>query len=107
MRQNFALSLHTIDEDKTENQTGDPMNAAPPLAPPKVEDKYPPVLPPAKGTRQDVFTLDKGRVVLEWPAQLTADDYEDIEEWTKLVLRKIKRSIVEDEAEEEWEDDQE
>lgn len=44
--------------------------------------------------RQDVFSLDEGTVVLQWPAQMSADSYEDFESWIQLQLRKIKRSIT-------------
>ena len=48
------------------------------------------------GTKEDVFTLDSGPVVLQWPDRLTNEEYEDLEGWIKLVLRKAKRSVVAD-----------
>lgn len=81
-----------------------------------VNDESPPTLPPAppfgatsmstpyvppainrapiSGVRQDIFTLDEGQVVLQWPERLSADSYEDFESWIQLQLKKIKRSIV-------------
>lgn len=53
----------------------------------------PPIRPPALGARQDVFSLNEGQVILQWPAQLSAESYEDFESWIQLQLRKIKRSI--------------
>ncbi len=53
----------------------------------------PPIKPPAVGSRQDVFSLDEGQVILQWPAKLSADSYEDFESWIQLQLKKIKRSI--------------
>lgn len=47
----------------------------------------------AQGTKQDVFTLDEGEAVLQWPAELTAASFEDLSDWLKLALRKIGRSI--------------
>ena len=44
--------------------------------------------------KEDVFSLAEGDVTLQWPVSLSADSYEDIEDWAKLMLRKIKRSIV-------------
>jgi hypothetical protein len=43
--------------------------------------------------RQDVFSLDEGSVVLQWPANMSAASYEDFESWIQLQMRKIKRSI--------------
>ena len=44
--------------------------------------------------RQDVFSLDEGQVVLQWPVQMSVESYEDFESWIQLQLRKIKRSIA-------------
>ena len=53
----------------------------------------PPIRPAQPGARQDVFSLEEGQVILQWPAQLSAESYEDFESWIQLQLRKIKRSI--------------
>ena len=59
----------------------------------KTPPGVPPIKPPVVGARQDVFSLDEGQVILQWPAQLSAESYEDFESWIQLQLRKIKRSI--------------
>ncbi len=46
------------------------------------------------GMKQDVFTLREGDVVLQWPESISPESYEDLESWTKLVLRKIQRHII-------------
>jgi hypothetical protein len=43
--------------------------------------------------KEDVFSLAEGDVTLQWPVSISADSYQDLEDWTKLMLRKIKRSI--------------
>jgi hypothetical protein len=43
--------------------------------------------------RQDVFNLDEGEVLLQYPAKMSADSFEDFESWINLQLKKIKRSI--------------
>jgi hypothetical protein len=43
--------------------------------------------------KQDTFTLDEGMVVLQYPASLSKSSFEDLEDWVKLQLRKIGRSI--------------
>jgi hypothetical protein len=48
---------------------------------------------PTSGYRRDIFSLDEGQVVLEWPEKMSADSYEDFQSWVELQLRKIKRSI--------------
>jgi len=62
-------------------------------------------MPP--GTKEDVFTLESGPVVFQWPGRLTAEEYEDLEGWMTLVLRKAKRSIVVDDEEDDEPDDAE
>lgn len=47
----------------------------------------------AAQVRQDTFTLDHGQVVLQWPSQLTEENYEDLKDWLELQLRKIRRSV--------------
>jgi hypothetical protein len=46
------------------------------------------------GMKEDVFSLQEGDVTLQWPEAMSADSYQDLEDWTKLLLRKIKRSIT-------------
>ena len=49
---------------------------------------------PKPGMKEDVFSLKEGDVSLQWPETLSADSYQDLEDWTKLLLRKIKRSVA-------------
>lgn len=49
---------------------------------------------PATGSRRDVFSLDEGRVILEWPEKMSPESYEDFQAWVELQVRKIKRSIA-------------
>ncbi len=51
------------------------------------------ITPQRPGSKQDVFSLPEGDVTLQWPERLSQESYEDVEAWTKLILRKIKRSI--------------
>lgn len=45
------------------------------------------------GMKEDVFTLDEGDAVFQWPERLSQESYEDLEAWAKLILRKIQRSV--------------
>lgn len=75
------------------------------------EDEEPPVepsgqenpgTPPARrtvpkvGMKEDVFTLDEGDVVFQWPERLSKESFQDLESWMEIQLRKIKRRIVEE-----------
>lgn len=46
------------------------------------------------GMKEDVYTLKEGDVVFQWPDQLSQESYEDLKDWTDLILRKIKRHVV-------------
>lgn len=45
------------------------------------------------GTKQDVFSLDEGQVVLQWPDGMSKNSFDDFKDWIDLQLRKIGRSI--------------
>jgi hypothetical protein len=49
--------------------------------------------PMQSGMKEDVFTLDEGQVVLQWPENLSQASFEDFESWLELVIRKVKRSV--------------
>jgi hypothetical protein len=60
------------------------------------ERRLPPLVrrpPVMAGSKQDVFSLPEGEVVLQWPEPLTPESFDDFESWLKLVLRKVKRSV--------------
>ncbi|WP_019867865.1 hypothetical protein [Methylovulum miyakonense] len=43
--------------------------------------------------RQEIFTLDEGDAIFEWPEKLSQESYDDLESWLEIVLRKAKRAI--------------
>lgn len=53
----------------------------------------PPTLSEDQISRQDVFSLSAGPVVLSWPAALSKDSFEDLSAWLEIVKRKIGRSV--------------
>lgn len=53
----------------------------------------PPVRP---GLKQDVFTTEAGQFVVQWPASMSADDFEDVKGWLEILTRKIARSVKPD-----------
>lgn len=42
--------------------------------------------------RTDTFSGPTGELRLTWPANLTAEEYEDVAEWMDLVRRKMSRA---------------
>jgi hypothetical protein len=48
---------------------------------------------PKPGMRNDVFTLDEGEVILQWPDHMSPESYEDFEAWLDLIAKKAKRSV--------------
>ena len=44
------------------------------------------------GMNSDTFTLDEGQVILQWPAKMSMESYEDFKSWLDLVSRKAKRA---------------
>lgn len=46
------------------------------------------------GMKEDVFTLKEGDVVFQWPGRISPESFQDLEDWTGLLLRKIKRHII-------------
>jgi hypothetical protein len=48
---------------------------------------------PPQGFKQDTFSLDEGQVVLQWPAKMSAESYQDFKDWIELQMRKIARAV--------------
>ena len=47
-----------------------------------------------QGLKQENCILTYGSALLQWPEQMSPEDYEDFNDWVELVLRKIKRSLI-------------
>jgi hypothetical protein len=70
---------------------------------PRSERQQSPTLgrrPRQPGTKEDVFTLDEGAVVLQYPERLSPESFDDFEAWLQLIIRKAKRSVVQTDEEE-------
>jgi hypothetical protein len=59
--------------------------------------------PMASGSKEDVFSLDEGAVIVQWPERIRGASAEDIADWLKLVGNKIKRAV--DDSDDDPEDD--
>jgi hypothetical protein len=47
----------------------------------------------SSGLKEDVFSLDEGEVILQWPDRLSKTSAEDLQDWLELIGRKIKRAV--------------
>ena len=43
--------------------------------------------------KQDTFTLEEGDVVIQWPASLSQESFEDFKDWLRLLERRVARSV--------------
>lgn len=48
---------------------------------------------PERTNRQEIFTVEEGPLLLQWPAQLTNESYKYIKAWLDIEIRKIKRCV--------------
>lgn len=62
--------------------------ATPPLGSPPSR-----VAPEGPAMRQDVFSIEEGAVTIQWPAALSKESLQDIEDWLEIIKRKIARSL--------------
>ncbi len=53
---------------------------------------------PKPGMRNDVFTLDEGEVIIQWPDHMSPESYEDFESWLGLIAKKAKRVVRQQES---------
>jgi len=84
--------------DEEESDENDPPENDPPAVTKRERRKMP------AGTKEDVFTLTEGDVVLQWPSRISKESVQDFEDWIGLIVRKVKRAA---EAEESRDDDNE
>lgn len=49
-------------------------------------------LPIQQGAKQDIFSLDEGQAIIQWPANMSEDSFEDFKSWLKLLEKKIGRA---------------
>lgn len=51
------------------------------------------------GVKEDVFSLDEGAVVLQWPDRLSKTSAQDLQDWLNLIGRKIQRAAMDGDQE--------
>lgn len=47
------------------------------------------------GMIQEAITLDEGQFVIQWPSRISAEEYKDLEEWLTIMLRRVKKAVIE------------
>lgn len=57
-------------------------------------------LVPQANMQEDVYSLPEGRMVVQWPATLSAESVQEVKDYLKLLERKIERSTAKDSAKE-------
>jgi hypothetical protein len=50
------------------------------------------------GTKEDVYSLEEGTVILQWPERISPESAQDLEYWLALIVRKAKRQAEADKA---------
>lgn len=45
------------------------------------------------GTKEDVYSLDDGAVIVQWPERINGATAADLENWLGIITRKIKRAV--------------
>ncbi len=53
---------------------------------------------PQTTVKEDVYSLPEGRIVVQWPASLSAESIQEVKDYLKLLERKIARSKTEERA---------
>ena len=43
--------------------------------------------------------FDSGLATFQWPAEISADEYEDFKDWLKIIQRKVGRAVESSEPE--------
>jgi hypothetical protein len=94
-----------IPEEEDGRNTGD--SVARPVKPsawseplPKTPPPPPPAapqpqrrLPVQAGIKEDLYALNSGQVIIQWPEKIDPEEIDDLEGWLQIVIRKVKRSV--------------
>jgi hypothetical protein len=73
-------------------------------APPMAHSPQPQIvrasLLPTMTMHEDVYSIPEGRIVVQWPATLSAESLQEVKDYLKLLERKISRSTGKDSTKE-------
>lgn len=48
-----------------------------------------------KPSQKDTFNTEDGLVILQYPAEMSAETYEDLKSWLQLQIKKLSRTVIE------------
>lgn len=83
------------------SETGIPVSEVTIVSEPKKESAQMPHVPvdtlPVKDERlpvmkRDTFSMDEGDAIIQWPALLSTESVQDLEDWLKIIVRKMRRT---------------
>lgn len=80
--------LSIMETPNLERQPLGPATAPPRLPIPSGAPEAP------SGFRQDVYSLDEGQILVQWPASISEESLKDLSDWLEIVKRKIGRSSL-------------
>jgi hypothetical protein len=86
-----AADIMTPVENATDDINDDEGETAPP---PEQPQRRRPVQAQL-GFKQATFPLNGGEALVQWPENISPDEFEDFQDWLELVIRKVKRSVSE------------
>lgn len=89
-------TLTAIENGGDEVEDDDPSIENPPSSPkpPRIERNR----TMTAGLKEDVFSLDDGALVVQWPERIHGASKDDIKDWLKLVGSKIARAVASEES---------
>lgn len=82
------------DEDESENP------------PPQEQPQRRRLMQTQSGFQQATFPLNGGDALVQWPENLSEEEFEDFNDWLELVIRKVKRSVSRKRPEPDKEEDE-
>ena len=77
------------------SSTGIPVAELRGVEPPADIDPPPPPSPIRRqpGMNQATYPFDTGVASVQWPAEMSADEYKDFKDWLKIIARKVGRAV--------------
>ena len=86
-------------EDDTASHSGSGAQGRQVFQAPAAQESRP-ALTPRLTMNESTFPLDEGQVVLQWPAKLSKESYEDLKVWLDLMGTRVARSVSMDDDDE-------
>lgn len=92
----IAVSELSVVERSAAPKGNPPMNANMPPAPPPAI--IAPLAPAAPGVKTETFALERGEIMVRFPATMTADDLANVKDWLPILERKFAKMVQTEES---------